>query len=924
MKIQAKIFTIATILITNHFAQAQSINITGISTTDSRCEQSGTLTVAASGGTGVSANYRFEIIAPECCTRPIQDAPEFASLAPNTYTVVAKDVVNNTADTAIATVSGNYSIMNPTATVDNSSCATDGASITINVANGRPPYSYEITQPVSEATGIVSSNVFTGLNYGVTYTYRVWDSCGNFQTRTITPTTSDFGAFTLSKNCLTRLSCDSFSINYYLTVNSPQTHRYPYIFEFLHPDGSFQLDTISSGPTTGTITITFSFAGDATSAFGVTATNACGTSNSSESITTLSDYLSMFAVATPLCGGINQYKLDEFDNADPSACNKPHGETVTYSLYDPSGVLIATQVNNSTFSGATIPGGANYKVVRSTECGADSIIFNWSSTPPALNIESHDVTRNTCKDNTANVRFIVRNAIGAVKVILTSGPSSVTFDDGSTYTYTYPDTINNYSNNQFINFLGAGLYNFTVVDACGQSVSRSISISPAHTRSSNATFTQTDGCINSNRINWSVTGNSTANQGVISINPGGYNYSIYTLPASGSAGSLPSGTYYCTYAYTPGTSSNRYLKDMASLGCDTIKDTIDIDPYENPIFYGPSVTHCNNTNAEILLIPDLNKGVAPFSYEIISGPVTRPAQSSPFFTNLPYGTYTFRMSDACGNSFTANKEIEEITAIAFETSGNTCENGEAMFGVPHSPYITYNWTRPNGSTFQGDTLIVSPVTAADTGTYQIEMWVDVAGCKDTIIFSQQLSEFCGSMTLPVTFTSFYGKIVEDKTVLTWQTAREQQNMGFEIERSADGRIWNKIGFVASKSINGTSNAALNYNYTDTKPLSGRNIYRLKQMDNNGEYHYSQQVVVSFAQASTIVVYPNPAKETLTIEGAGKSAIVLYDILGQKIEVPQIRHGNKTIINVALIPAGNYMLQITNGAQSQTQKIVINH
>jgi hypothetical protein len=96
------------------------------------------------------------------------------------------------------------------------------------------------------------------------------------------------------------------------------------------------------------------------------------------------------------------------------------------------------------------------------------------------------------------------------------------------------------------------------------------------------------------------------------------------------------------------------------------------------------------------------------------------------------------------------------------------------------------------------------------------------------------------------------------------------------------------------------------------------------MDNNGEYHYSQQVVVSFAQASTIVVYPNPAKETLTIEGAGKSTIVLYDILGQKIEVPQIRHGNKTIINVARIPAGNYMLQITNGAQSQTQKIVINH
>lgn len=924
MKIQKQILPLALLLTASTATYAQDMTITGITVTESRCEQNGTLTVAATGGTGNTINYRYEIIAPSCCTRPVQDAPEFASLLPNTYTVVAKDVVAGTADTSTATITGDYVIMDPTATVDNSSCTSDGASVSIAIANGRPPYSYEITSPVAEATGIGTGNTFTGLTYGTTYTYRVWDSCGNFQTRTVTPMAADNGTFAVAKNCLTKPTCDSFAMEYNINVAAPQVHRYPYVLEFFNPDGSIQMDTIFSGPSSGVITHSFNFEGDATGSFGLTVTNTCGTINSNESITSLSDYLEMFAVATPLCGDINQYRVDAYDNATASTCDQPNGSSVTYTLYDSSGTLIATQVNNSTFSGAGIIGGPNYKVVRSTTCGADSIIFNWSSTPPAINVESFDITRNTCKDNTANVRFLVRNAIGAVKVIMTNGPASVTFDDSSTYNYIYPDTINNYNNSQFINFLGTGTYDFTIMDICGNFVTRSINISSSFPRSSDAIFSQTDGCVNSNRINWNVSGNSTVNQGVVSISPGGYTQNITSLPANGNASSLPSGTYYCSYVYTPGTTSNRYLKNMASLGCDTIKDTISIESYENPIFYGPSVTKCSGSNSEILLIPDLTKGVAPFTYEIISGPVLRTAQSSPFFTNLPYGTYTFRMSDACGNSFTANKEIEELTAVTFETTGNTCENGEAMFAVPRSPYITYNWTKPDGSTFQGDTLIINPVTAADTGTYEIEMWVDVAGCRDTVYFAQRLADFCDTMVLPVSFANFYGKAENGKAMLYWQTTKEQNNTGFDIERSVDGKVWNKIGFTPTKANGGNSTSLLGYVFADVKPATGKNFYRLKQIDLDGKFDYSRTVSMIFGETGKVRIYPNPAQTLLTVEAAANSDLYLYNILGQQVSVPVTPNGTAYIMDMTKVASGNYTLQIVNGANVEVHKVTIAH
>jgi hypothetical protein len=94
--------------------------------------------------------------------------------------------------------------------------------------------------------------------------------------------------------------------------------------------------------------------------------------------------------------------------------------------------------------------------------------------------------------------------------------------------------------------------------------------------------------------------------------------------------------------------------------------------------------------------------------------------------------------------------------------------------------------------------------------------------------------------LPVTLTSFTGKLVNKQTELRWATASEKNNAEFLVERSLDGRKFETLGTVKG---NGTTNVAQYYAFTDAKPAQGTNYYRLKQIDFEGASEYSKIVAV---------------------------------------------------------------------------------
>jgi hypothetical protein len=173
--------------------------------------------------------------------------------------------------------------------------------------------------------------------------------------------------------------------------------------------------------------------------------------------------------------------------------------------------------------------------------------------------------------------------------------------------------------------------------------------------------------------------------------------------------------------------------------------------------------------------------------------------------------------------------------------------------------------------------------------------------------------------LPASITSFKGEKRGTINQLSWTTSTEVNNGGFELQRSADGVNFATLGYVASKSDNGTSNQVLNYTYNDVRPLMATGYYRLKQIDKDGKYNYSSIVVLKSDRKGDIIVgniYPNPVTSTLnlSIESTKntKVEIVVVNTLGMKVyqQPASIATGNNLqSINISRLAAGLYHVQI---------------
>lgn len=119
--------------------------------------------------------------------------------------------------------------------------------------------------------------------------------------------------------------------------------------------------------------------------------------------------------------------------------------------------------------------------------------------------------------------------------------------------------------------------------------------------------------------------------------------------------------------------------------------------------------------------------------------------------------------------------------------------------------------------------------------------------------------------LPIGLGTFTAIAENNNVKLDWTTLSENDNEGFDIERSINNSNWTKIGFVPSLAENGNSNQELKYDTYDSNPFSGLNAYRLKQINRDGSVSYSLVRTISFKDAITnISVYPNPTTDKVNI------------------------------------------------------------
>ncbi|MFK7950096.1 MAG: BspA family leucine-rich repeat surface protein [Saprospiraceae bacterium] len=172
---------------------------------------------------------------------------------------------------------------------------------------------------------------------------------------------------------------------------------------------------------------------------------------------------------------------------------------------------------------------------------------------------------------------------------------------------------------------------------------------------------------------------------------------------------------------------------------------------------------------------------------------------------------------------------------------------------------------------------------------------------------------------PVNLLKFTGQLMDNKVLLQWQTATEENNEGFNIQRSKDGITWTTIGVVEDE----TAIIPQEDTYTDTEPFQDITYYRLQQVDFDGQTEYSD--IVSIQMNSNDVedfnIFPNPVINQLTINCTGNinniQTIDLINSNGQIIKT-KVPTSNRTYFNMKSLPSGIYVVLVksTNGIISK--------
>jgi CubicO group peptidase (beta-lactamase class C family) len=193
-------------------------------------------------------------------------------------------------------------------------------------------------------------------------------------------------------------------------------------------------------------------------------------------------------------------------------------------------------------------------------------------------------------------------------------------------------------------------------------------------------------------------------------------------------------------------------------------------------------------------------------------------------------------------------------------------------------------------------------------------------------------DFLPPGTIPVELTSFTASTSEGKVYLNWTTATELNNLGFEIERKLDNSDWDRIGFVEG---HGTTTEPIVYFYSDDiiNITANSLAYRLKQIDFDGTYEYSEEIEIDVGGPLTFSLeqnYPNPFNPSTNIKynvpENGFVKLAVYNLVGEEVDVlvnGQVNAGFYEIeFDASKLPSGVYIYRLTAGSFTNSKKMLL--
>jgi hypothetical protein len=185
-------------------------------------------------------------------------------------------------------------------------------------------------------------------------------------------------------------------------------------------------------------------------------------------------------------------------------------------------------------------------------------------------------------------------------------------------------------------------------------------------------------------------------------------------------------------------------------------------------------------------------------------------------------------------------------------------------------------------------------------------------------------------TIPVELVSFTANAVKDEVELNWRTATETNNQGFEIERMNAGGTFEQIGYVAGF---GTTTEPKSYSFTDSKLETGSYTYRLKQIDFDGTFEFSNEINIDVElplQYALEQNYPNPfnpsTKISYSIPEDGFVKLAVYNLLGEEVAtiVNSFQKADRYEVNfnASSLSSGVYVYKIESANYTSSKKLVL--
>lgn len=221
-------------------------------------------------------------------------------------------------------------------------------------------------------------------------------------------------------------------------------------------------------------------------------------------------------------------------------------------------------------------------------------------------------------------------------------------------------------------------------------------------------------------------------------------------------------------------------------------------------------------------------------------------------------------------------------------------------------------TLPNGNTEEAF-IVLMPLEHEGLATYMgskapfLDLWYTVA--------------------LPVELTHFDAQPVQQQVQLRWQTSSEVNSRGFEVEYAPDGRNWSSIGFVPAT---GQPDYMEDYTYYHENPQPGHNYYRLRIVEEDGSYEFTDTRVVLFKDARTVFeFFPNPFHQSLQLKTRFEEPelvqVQITDLLGTLYTQYPLACDAGTMVytlpETDQLPAGTYFIQIRHNSGTATVKAI---